>query len=249
MAAEDLTHQFNTYLTPEQERLYQLWKIKNGYGKTAEFDYDLRGAWLANDRADGKGHWTDEYKKPNHPTFSTHSNYYGMDMAMSTNKLKEHKPTYGGQWYGNIFFPTEDNIENIKGNQELETDDSQKWISGIDSTATIMNPYYKDPNGVQINFDADGNLMPALGTLGAIPAGAMGLSGDKVPYTFVGALPLSDGQNSFGFYSVDQKRPANGKIYSMYTAEYNTPDKTYSISHGRGIKGDKRTTFNFEKRF
>lgn len=38
-------------------------------------DYDMRGAFKAGVTAAGNGHYPDTYKKPNHPTFSSESQY------------------------------------------------------------------------------------------------------------------------------------------------------------------------------
>lgn len=42
-------------------------------------DYDLQGAFLAGEGAGPNGHFTDRFKKPNHPTFSTDSKYSGQN--------------------------------------------------------------------------------------------------------------------------------------------------------------------------
>ena len=72
---------YNTQLSPEDEAEYQAWAKKNGRENDVE-DYDMRGAWLEAKRKgvsleDGRGHYPDTYKKPNHPTFSTESQYNG----------------------------------------------------------------------------------------------------------------------------------------------------------------------------
>src|SRR5262245_39669562 len=41
------------------------------------YDYDLRGAFKSGAAADERGHLTDQFKKPNHPTFSDQSQYHG----------------------------------------------------------------------------------------------------------------------------------------------------------------------------
>ena len=69
---------YNTKLTPEEERVYREWAIKNGYDPfKGTYDYDLRGAWKAGEGKGGNGHMTDRFKKPNHPTFSRESQYEG----------------------------------------------------------------------------------------------------------------------------------------------------------------------------
>lgn len=139
----DLTYRFNTELSPEDESLYQAWKKANRHGFSDEYDYDMRGAWLAGNRGDSNMHFPDEFKKPNHPTFSTQSRYYGMDGVWSTNPLNEHEPSFGGHWYNNMFFPTETNMENIK-NIGVFPKKGDRFIYGIDDTAVILNPYYRD---------------------------------------------------------------------------------------------------------
>lgn len=73
--------QYNTRLSPEDEAAYQAWAKQNGRENDVE-DYDMRGAWLeakqkGQSLADGRGHYPDTYKKPNHPTFSNESKYNG----------------------------------------------------------------------------------------------------------------------------------------------------------------------------
>jgi hypothetical protein len=67
----DLTNQYNTQLTPEQEAAF----LKAYPNPKDWYDYDMRGAWLAGAGQAGNGHYPDTYKKPNHPTFSTGSQY------------------------------------------------------------------------------------------------------------------------------------------------------------------------------
>ena len=66
---------YDTKLTPLQEAKYKLAASKAGRTNDTA-NYDLRGAWLKAPKSiGGKGHLTDEFKKPNHPTFSTDSKY------------------------------------------------------------------------------------------------------------------------------------------------------------------------------
>jgi len=48
-------------------------------------DYDMQGAFKAGVKAAANGHFSDQFKKPNHMTFSTDSQYNG-------------KPFTGGTW-------------------------------------------------------------------------------------------------------------------------------------------------------
>jgi hypothetical protein len=81
-AEEDLTNQYNTPLTPDEETRYQEW-AKQNHREGDSFDYDMRGAWKEGIQADpSTGHFPDTYKKPNHPTFSDESQYHGADGRM-----------------------------------------------------------------------------------------------------------------------------------------------------------------------
>lgn len=89
----DFSDRYNTKLAPAEEKAFQGWlgdlsKAK-GYDAKADLrDYDLRGAFKSGVTADERGHLTDEFKKPNHPTFSSESIYSGKDGFT------------GGQWVG-----------------------------------------------------------------------------------------------------------------------------------------------------
>ena len=75
---QDFTDQYNTQLTPEEEREFQAWAKAEGRQGDV-FNYDLRGAWKELQSGtmseDARGHLGDKYKKPNHPTFSDQSIY------------------------------------------------------------------------------------------------------------------------------------------------------------------------------
>lgn len=78
--AEDMSDQYNTKLSDEQEGQFLQWARDNGRENDVR-DYDLRGAWLEIQNGsmseDDRGHLGDRYKKPNHPTFSAESIYNG----------------------------------------------------------------------------------------------------------------------------------------------------------------------------
>ena len=79
---DDMSGQYNTQLSPDEESAYQAWAKGQGREKDV-FNYDLRGAWKELQSGtmgeDERGHLGDKYKKPNHPTFSTESIYNGKD--------------------------------------------------------------------------------------------------------------------------------------------------------------------------
>lgn len=84
-APPDYSALFNTQLTPDQEAAFQQW----AGGRMGDlFDYDLRGAWQSNAQEAANGHLPDTWKKPNHPTFSSGSQYSTPD-------------TTGGEWAEN----------------------------------------------------------------------------------------------------------------------------------------------------
>jgi hypothetical protein len=107
----DYTARYNTPLTPDQEAQFQQWAKQAGRQRDL-FDYDLRGAWKADAQAAANGHLPDTWKKPNHPTFSSESQYNGVDGVE------------GGQWVddGNghwSFKASEGNVANM-GAAELQ---------------------------------------------------------------------------------------------------------------------------------
>lgn len=83
----DFTGRYNTPLDATQESQFQNWaaaqsKVTGRDVASDTYDYDLRGFWKANpdfSYADPSQHLTDQYKKPNHPTFSTQSQYHNSD--------------------------------------------------------------------------------------------------------------------------------------------------------------------------
>jgi hypothetical protein len=82
----DFTGRYNTKLTPAEEAAFQSWgaqraAMTNGRNPALDtYDYDMRGFWKSGQAfAADTGHAGDEFKKPNHPTFSTFSNYHGQD--------------------------------------------------------------------------------------------------------------------------------------------------------------------------
>ena len=95
--------QFDTPLSPDQQAGFMAWKAKNAPNDTGR-DYDLQGAYQASLRPDGRGHMDDEFKKPNHPTFSAGSKY-----------KTDEEP--GGVWATrnghDIFIPTGHNLSNM----------------------------------------------------------------------------------------------------------------------------------------
>jgi hypothetical protein len=101
----DMTNQYNTPLNANQETAFQKWATDNPrLGNT--YDYDARGFWLNGAGAADNGHGSDQWKKPNHPTFSTGSQYSGVDGYV------------GGQWTqakdgSYSYIPSKTNLDNL----------------------------------------------------------------------------------------------------------------------------------------
>lgn len=84
---------FDTALNPAEESQFKAWKTLYAPNDSG-VDYDLRGAFKAGLKPDPKtGHWPDTFKKPNHPTFSTESQY------------AKDAPDKAGHWNGDVFVP------------------------------------------------------------------------------------------------------------------------------------------------
>ena len=83
----------NTKLTEIEERKFQRWLKKTGREGDL-VDYDLRGAWKENAKESAKGHLTDKFKKPNHPTFSVESIYYKKGMKAGKWIVEKGKDVY-----------------------------------------------------------------------------------------------------------------------------------------------------------
>lgn len=97
---------YDTKLSSDEEKKFQSWKQKNAPNDSGE-DYDLRGAYkegLSRDKSNS--HFSDKYKKPNHPTFSDQSVY------------AKDAPELAGHWNGDKY--TETPEHRIKQREEYE---------------------------------------------------------------------------------------------------------------------------------
>lgn len=102
----DNSRAYSTALDKTQEAGFQKWKSTLPARLQSENDYDLRGFYKNNpnwspDSPDA--HMTDEFKKPNHPTFSNESKYYNPSTA-----------DMGGKWNGDVFLPNNIANKNIQ---------------------------------------------------------------------------------------------------------------------------------------
>lgn len=121
----DLKDKYNTKLSKDDEAKFQEWASANNRAGDLT-NYDMRGWWQQNGTQAANGHFTDEFKKPNHPTFSDESIYHGVD----GNK--------GGTWGKNgekdTFTPSKTNMANMSA-QEM-----QSYFAKVEPDAQLVMP-------------------------------------------------------------------------------------------------------------
>jgi len=71
----DTVDPYTTKLNPSDEVRYQVWRAALPPDLRNDMDYDLRGAYSSGAKPTSREHFTDQYKKPNHITFSDQSMY------------------------------------------------------------------------------------------------------------------------------------------------------------------------------
>jgi hypothetical protein len=151
------TDNYNTDLSPQAEKKFQEWakgqsKIKGRDLLKDLEDYDLRGFWKAGAHADEKsGHLSDEFKKPNHPTFSEESKYSGM--------LAPHGGNYmGGKWSKDdenkdTFTPSKHMMANTHNADTLK-----EYMAEREPTTILVLPDtgdMKDEEDMPVDMDMD----------------------------------------------------------------------------------------------
>ena len=168
---------FTTKLTKKQEDKFQNWYKNVSYelGLDSNPDnplhaYDYRGFWLENrnkdiDYTQPDFHFSDTYKKPDHPTFSIESKYadkkYGID------------PKTVGHWDGENFISGsfndmmgvkyKTNIEKEAINKNTPYTPSENIINYIKKTEAFSPTWYKDGNGIDtIGYGFTGSKVKKL---------------------------------------------------------------------------------------
>lgn len=106
---------FNTQLSPQEESEYQKWAKENGR-EDDDIDYDMRGAWLSNAGQSENGHYPDDFKKPNHPTFSDQSKYHGSD------------DPNGGVFVAGKWSVTKDGVDTFEPSKEMLQKTHPVWF-------------------------------------------------------------------------------------------------------------------------
>lgn len=131
---------YDTSLTREQEAKYQAWRSTLPKPLQYEGDYDLRGYWLdpntVKDGIKNGQHFTDTYKKPNHPTFSVESKY-----AVGDNIWK------AGSWDGDKFTPPNPEVKSFM-------DRNPSLFSHVKSFEKMWEKPYEDVGGYAIGYGA-----------------------------------------------------------------------------------------------
>ena len=99
----DFSERYNTPLSASEMGLYEQWLKTLPKHQRNVVDYDMQGAFASGIASNNNGHFSDAFKKPNHPTFSTQSKYSGTDGYV------------GGEWRNvlgvDMFVPSKTNIE------------------------------------------------------------------------------------------------------------------------------------------
>jgi broad specificity phosphatase PhoE len=106
---------YQTQLSNDEEQKYQQWKQKLPGDLKNDNDYDLRGQYKQNPNVEPseRMHFTDEFKKPNHITFSDQSKYNDPNNGV-----------IGGHWEGDdnsgTFYASSQNVKNAGGLDKLQ---------------------------------------------------------------------------------------------------------------------------------
>jgi hypothetical protein len=128
MPAPDFTDKYNTKLSPEQEAQFQAQYPNN----KDVADYDLRGAFAAGATKAANGHLPDTYKKPNHPTFSSESQYNGVD-GYTGGKWSKH----GDAWQ----FEASNTNTKMRSPEEL-----QQYFATTEKGNALVLPFHGGPD-------------------------------------------------------------------------------------------------------
>ena len=113
---------YSTVLTPEDSVKYNQWKNTIPKRLQYEGDYDLAGFWKKNPTwtPNTPGvHMTDQFKKPNHPTFSNESQYYNDSLKYKA-----------GYWENDNYIPFKKADGGNVGNPNYEAENKEFVIGG-----------------------------------------------------------------------------------------------------------------------
>lgn len=156
----DMTQQYNTPLSPDEENQYQAWARNTGRAND-DFDYDLRGAWKSGAATSSNGHLPDTFKKPNHPTFSDQSQYHGVD----GNQGGSWTQLPGDRWR---FTPSSTNLK-MTGPQNL-----QRYFQEREQGNELAMPH--EASGGIVHRDMGGIVDPTQSGIGGIAPSPQAMS-------------------------------------------------------------------------
>ena len=172
MTYEMYKDRYNTPLTPIEKKKFNKWSVEESgrMGRDILMDlesYDVQGFWKNNERVDERGHGSDRYKKPNHPTFSNQSMYHGQDGA------------YGGEWTDSSFIASP--INRYYNSPEamlwqMQADPGIELVYGNEKKNMKNNNVQELGLGGDIAMGAGSGAMAgmALGPWGALAGGVIG---------------------------------------------------------------------------
>jgi hypothetical protein len=126
----DYSAHYNTPIPPDRQAAFNQWVATHTQaGRNPlkdRYDYDVNGYFLSGQATDPRGHATDQFKKPNHPTFSNESIYHGKD------------GNYGGRWInsngGSFYEPSAQNIR-LHGIDKL-----RQYFQRVESETQLLAP-------------------------------------------------------------------------------------------------------------
>lgn len=122
----DMSGVYNTKLSPDDEREYLAWALRNPQLGNS-YDYDARGFWKSGAGTSENGHGGDFWKKPNHPTFSTQSQYSGVDGYSGGSWNQD-----GASW---TYTPSETNIKN------MSLADLKRYFEKVEPGNVLFSPW------------------------------------------------------------------------------------------------------------
>lgn len=127
----DYSAQYNTPIPTQRQAEFDRW-IADQIRTTGRnplhdrYDYDVNGYFLSGAAKDSRGHGTDLFKKPNHPTFSNESQYHGINGL------------HGGRWIttpgGTFYEPSPLNIQ-LHGAEKL-----RRYFQQVEPETQLLPP-------------------------------------------------------------------------------------------------------------
>lgn len=196
--------QFDTPLNPGDELLFQQWKAQYAPNDSGH-DYDLRGAWKAGLLPGADGHWSDQFKKPNHPTFSDESQYAGQGYPGSWDK-EQYTPFQGYKQGGPV-----------KNFAQGGLADALRYF-GLDSLASA----WEDSHDTEPASHVAAAVEPGLGgriSYHDVPPASVAAKAAKAP----GVMDSISGGLDLPFKTLGNMAEARGASPALSTAAYALP--------------------------